>query len=758
MATEKATKVSDSPAPRVHAESNAAKTGYTHMHENRSTLDRWGRFAYRKRWYVLAVWLIAGTALGLTARTISEGTINTLTLPGAESQLAVDELKSSFPERSGDYADVVFSAPGGIDEPATKAAIETLAEEAAAIPGVVAVSSPFAPAGGLVSEDRTVAIARVQYSLGADDVPAADAEALEVLAAKARSDALAVELGGPVPAAQEREGPNESTVLAIIAALLILYILFRAVTPTALPIASAMTGLAMGFAVIYSMTAAIDLSKFAPNIAAMLGLGVGIDYSLFIVARFRENVFAGHDAESSAGIAVATAGKSVAFAGGVVIVSLLGLGLMGIPFVGWIGLAAAAMVAVAVLAALTLLPALLGVTGGAIVRAGNRRTAAQRVAQEQNGWYHLGNAIMRRPYVFLGVSTLILLVLSIPLFDMRLGSADAGNNPTSSTTRRAYDYIAGAFGPGMNGPLQVVLSGASAEDAAAIRESIAATPNVASVSPPIVNEAGDVAVLSVVPATSPQSAETADLVHTLRDDVLPAATDGSAIETYVGGATARGIDIADRIGSRLPLFFALVIGISFLMLVLVFRSLMIPLKAALMNLLSIGAAYGVVVAVFQWGWGGSLVGAGSTGPIESFLPMMLFAVLFGLSMDYEVFLVSRIHEEYLRTGDNARSVARGLASTASVITAAAAIMIVVFLSFVLNDQRVVKEFGLGLAVAVLVDATVVRLLLVPATMELMGEWNWWLPGWLERVVPRISIESGEHDGAVPPSESPATVA
>lgn len=727
------------------------------MNQNRSTLDRWGRFAYRKRWYVLGAWIVAGIAIGLTARAISEGTINTLTLPGAESQLAVDELKSSFPERSGDYADVVFSAPGGIDEPATKAEIETLAEEAAAIPGVVAVSSPFAPAGGLVSEDRTVAIARVQYSLGADDVPAEDAEALETLAGEARSSSLAVELGGPVPAAQEREGPNESTVLGIIAALVILYILFRAFTPTVLPIASAMSGLAIGFAVIYSMTAAIDLSKFAPNIAAMLGLGVGIDYSLFIVARFREQVFSGHDGEEATGIAVATAGKSVAFAGGVVIVSLLGLGLMGIPFVGWLGLAAATMVAVAVLAALTLLPALLGITGGAIVRAGKRRTPAQRAVHEESGWYRLGYAIMRRPYLFLGVSSMILVVLAIPLFDMRLGSADAGNNPTSTTTRRAYDYIADAFGPGMNGPLQVVLSGASAEEAAGIRTSIAATPNVASVSPPIVNQAGDVAVLSVVPATSPQSAETAALVHTLRDDVLPAATDGSAIETYVGGATARGIDIADRIGSRLPLFFALVIGISFLLLVVVFRSLMIPLKAALMNLLSIGAAYGVVVAVFQWGWGGSLVGAGSTGPIESFLPMMLFAVLFGLSMDYEVFLVSRIHEEYLRTGDNARSVARGLASTASVITAAAAIMIVVFLSFVMNDQRVVKEFGLGLAVAVLVDATVVRLLLVPATMELMGEWNWWLPRWLDRVVPRISIEGGEHAGAAQPSESPATV-
>ena len=714
------------------------------MTTERSLLERWGRFAYRNHWPIIAAWIVAGLALGLTARTISKGTTNTLTLPGAESQLAVDELKASFPERSGDYADVVFSAAGGIDEPAARTAIETLVDEASRVPGVVAVSSPFAPAGGLASADRTVAIARVQYAMSADDVPAEDAAALEDLVEAARSESLTVELGGPVPLAQEREGPNESTVLGVIAALVILYVLFRAVTPTVLPIANAMSGLAIGFAVIFSMTAAIDLSKFAPNISAMLGLGVGIDYSLFIVARFRESVFAGRDGEDAAGIAVATAGKSVAFAGGVVIVSLLGLGLMGIPFVGWLGLAAATMVAIAVTAALSLLPAFLGVAGGAIVRAGKRRQASSGPSHDETGWYRLGHAIMRRPYLFLGVSSIILVVLAIPLFDMRLGSADAGNNPASTTTRRAYDLVAGSFGPGMNGPLQVVLSGATAEEAAGVREAILAAPNVASVSPPVVNAAGGTVVFSVVPATSPQSAETSTLVHALRDDVLPAAVGDAGIETYVGGATARGIDIADRIGARLPLFFALVIGLSFLLLVVVFRSLMIPLKAALMNLLSIGAAYGVVVAVFQWGWGGSLVGAGSTGPIESFLPMMLFAVLFGLSMDYEVFLVSRIHEEYLASRDNAASVARGLALTASVISAAAAIMIVVFLSFVLNDQRVVKEFGLGLAVAVLVDATVVRLLLVPATMELMGDWNWWLPGWLDRLVPRISIEGADH--------------
>ena len=702
--------------------------------------ERWGRYAVRKRWAVIAVWLVAAALLAVTAQAISRGTVNVLTIPGAESQRAVEVLQTRFPQRSGDYADVVLEAPGGIDQGATRAAIEELTSGLASLPSVVAVASPFAPEGAIVSTDHTVAIARVQFGVSADEVSAEVMTRLDELVTAARSSDLTVELGGPVAAAQEREGPNESTVLGLVAAIVILYILFRALMPTILPIVSAMSGLAVGFAIIFAMTAAIDLSKFAPNIAAMLGLGVGIDYALFIVARYRENVRAGYDTEDAVGVALGTTGKSVAFAGGVVVTSLLGLGLMGIPFVGWLGFASAVMVAVAVLTALTLLPALLGLAGRRIVGFRTNQRPPAAVDYESSIWFRLGHAIMRQPVIFFGLSALILLVLSVPVLDMRLGSADAGNNPPSSTTRRAYDIVAGAFGPGMNGPLLVVVEGGSAADLKRLGDAIGATSNVRSVGVPLVSPAGDTSIFSVIPATSPQSGETADLVHQLRNEVVPTAVEGSNATAHVGGATALSIDIADRITSRLPLFFSLVIGISFLLLMIVFRSIMIPLKAALMNLLSIGAAYGIVVAVFQWGLGTSLVGVDQTGPIESFLPMMLFAVLFGLSMDYEVFLVSRIREEYLNSRDNAESVARGLAATASVITAAAAIMIMVFASFVLNDQRVVKEFGLGLAFAVLIDATVVRLLLVPATMELMGDVNWWLPTWLERLLPRISIE------------------
>lgn len=718
-------------------------------------LDRWGAAAVRHRRYVLAAWLLGIPLLGAFALAVNQGVVSSLTIPGAESQEAVDLLEEAFPQRSGDYGDLVFRASNGLDDLATRDAIESLSAEAAAIPGVVSVQSPYAP-GGLVSEDGTVGIARVQFAEPADDVDAATIDALLDRADVARSDSLEVEFGGPVAVAQEREGPSESTALGLIASLVILYILFRAIVPTVLPIGTAMLGLVSGFALIFSMTALVDLSKFGPTIAAMLGLGVGIDYALFIVARHRENLGRGMSPEVAAGRALSTAGKAVIFAGGVVITSLLGLSFMGIPFVGWIGVASAIMVALAVLVAVTLLPALLGF-------AGRHARPRQAVSPDhdhdehhsRSPWYRLGYAIMRRPYAFFGLSALILLVLAIPALDIRLGSADAGNNPTTSTARRAYDITAEAFGAGANGPLQVVVDGAPAPEVDALREAVAATPGVAAVTPPVTSPDGRISLFSVVPLSAPQDAATTDLVHTLRNDVIPTASPDNS-DVYVSGTTARYIDIADRISDRLPIFFSIVIGVSLVLLTMVFRSVVIALKAALMNLLSIGAAYGVVVAVFQWGWGIELTGADKTGPIESFLPMMLFAVLFGLSMDYEVFLVSRIREEYLRTGDNARSVARGLAATASVITAAASIMIVVFLSFVLNDQRVVKEFGLGLAVAIFVDATVVRLILVPSTMRLMGNWNWWLPAWLDRALPRISIEGAEDEEPAAVTE-PGTV-
>ncbi|MCC6178424.1 MAG: MMPL family transporter, partial [Chloroflexi bacterium] len=683
-------------------------------------LERWGAFAVRKRWYVLGASVVVVVFLALAARSLNEGTVSSLDIPGAESQEAVSLLEDAFPQRSGDYGDIVLYSPNGISDPGSRAVIDTLVANVSSVSGVTSVASPFAPQSGLLSADGTTGIVRVQFSESADQVPTEQVDGVEAAMAAAAEAGLQVEFGGPVASAQEHEGPNESTVLGLIAAFVILYVLFRTLVPTALPVGTALFGLAAGFAAVFAMTSVVELSKFGPNIAAMLGLGVGIDYALFIVARHRENVARGMSIEAAAGTALATAGKSVIFAGVVVITSLLGLSFMGIPFVGWIGVAAALMVALAVLVAIVLLPALLGLAGTRILSLKGRRRTEPDLHHEGSPWYALGQRIMRRPYVFFGLSTLVLLVLSIPLLDIRLGSADAGNNPTSSTTRRAYDLTAEAFGPGANGPLQIVVDAGSEAELQQLQLAISDEDGVASVGQALTSPDGRLTIFSVIPESAPQDAATTELVHRLRDETIPGAMDGSDADVYIAGTTARYIDIADRIGARLPLFFAIVVGISFLLLTMVFRSLVIAFKAALMNLLSIGAAYGVVVAVFEWGWLLDLTGADKTGPVESFLPMMLFAVLFGLSMDYEVFLVSRIREEYLRTKDNAQSVAHGLASTASVITAAATIMIVVFLSFVLNDQRVVKEFGLGLAVAVFVDATVVRLLLVPATMQLMG--------------------------------------
>lgn len=714
-----------------------------------SLLTRWGALAVRRRWYVLLGSLAALAVLALLGLSLSKGTVSSLDIRGAESQDAVELLERSFPERSGDYGDIVLHAPEGLAAPATEQAVNSLVERVAAVPGVTSVVSPYAPDSGLLSEDGRTGIVRVQFAQAADNVTAEDIDLVEEAMATARSESLQVEFGGPVATAQEHEGPNESTMIGVVAAFLILYLLFRTVVPTALPVGTAVFGLVAGFAAVFAMTSVVDLSKFGPNIAAMLGLGVGIDYALFIVARHRENVASGMSVEAAAGSALATSGKSVMFAGGVVITSLLGLSFMGIPFVGWIGVAAALMVLLAVLTAIVLLPALLGFAGDRILSLRPRSRAGGSRRHEDSHWYRLGQAIMKRPYAFFGLSALLLLVLSIPVFGIRLGSADAGNNPTSSTTRRAYDLTADAFGAGANGPLQIVIDGASETETDTLIDAARSTEGVSGVVQPLTSADGQVSIFSVVPSSAPQESATSDLVHRLRERTFPDALPGSDADVYVAGTTARYIDIADRIASRLPVFFGIVIGISFILLVAVFRSLAVPLKAALMNLLSIGAAYGVVVAVFQWGWLLSLTGADRTGPVESFLPMMLFAVLFGLSMDYEIFLVSRMREEYLRTRDNPQSVAHGLASTASVISAAATIMIVVFLSFVLNDQRVVKEFGLGLAVAVLVDATIVRLLLVPATMQLMGDWNWWIPSWLDRLLPRISIEGGEECDSEP---------
>jgi RND superfamily putative drug exporter len=475
----------------------------------------------------------------------------------------------------------------------------------------------------------------------------------------------------------------------------------------------------------------------------MIGIGVGIDYALFVVTRFRQTLHAGHTPEEAVITAIDTSGRAVLFAGLTVIIALLGMLAIGLSFISGLGIGAAAVVAITVLAAVTLLPAVLGFVGTNIDK-WKLPWVHEEDATKETIWHRWSRFVQRRPGILATVGIGIMLLLAAPVLSMRLGFVDAGNNPTSTQSRQSYDLLSRGFGPGFNGPflfaIQLPPGGDHTAQLAALHSAVASTPGIASTTPPIVSPTGTTAVMRVYPTTAPQDAATGSLLHRLRNVVVPHATAGSGMKVYVGGFAATTDDFASLLAQRLPLFIGIVIFLSFLLLMAVFRSILVPLKAAIMNLLSVGAAYGVIVAIFQYGWGKGLVGVGKEGPIQAFLPMMMFAILFGLSMDYEVFLLSRIREEYVRTGNNSQSVADGLSATARVITAAAAIMCTFFLSFVLGDNIIIKLFGVGFASAIFIDATLVRLVIVPSTMELLGDANWWLPRWLDRILPHLDVE------------------
>jgi RND superfamily putative drug exporter len=723
-------------------------------------LARWARLAVRRRGTVVLGWLAALVAVVAVGLRFGGNFDARFTVPGTESQRAFDLLQERFPQRAGDGAVLVFRAEDGVAAPAARARIESVLARAERLPGVVGVQSPFAPGGERrISRDGRIAFAEIQYGRRANAIPTDEVTELLRLADAAAGDGVTVEAGGQVVQAKEREPVGASETIGVIAAMFILLVAFGSVVAMGLPLATALAGLLASVMLILVSARFLGLPVFTPQFAGMIGLGVGIDYALLVVTRFRESLAHGRTVEGAVVEAIATAGRSVLFAGTVVVIALLGLTAMGLPFVAALGIGGAIVVALAVLVALTLLPALLAFAGRHIDRWRIPWFHADGADSRRSVWYRLSVQIQRRPLPWAAAALAVLLVLAAPVLTMRLGFSDAGNGSEALHSRRSYDLLAEGFGPGFNGPLTVVLdtraTGTSAPAVVErVRAAVAATAGVAQVSPAITSPAGDTVLLTLYPTTAPQDAATAGLVHTLRDDVLPSALADSGVRAYVTGPVAAFIDVGDRITERMPLFFGAVIGLSFLVLVVVFRSILVPFKAAVMNVLSIGAAYGVVVAVFQHGVLAGVVGV-KEGPIEVFLPMMLFAVLFGLSMDYEVFLISRIREEYLQTGDNATAVAHGLAATARVITAAAAIMVAVFVSFVLGPQRVIKEFGVGLATAILVDATVVRLVLVPATMELLGDANWWLPRRLDRLLPRPHIEAAGRP--VPAPDEAATV-
>ncbi len=709
-------------------------------------LYRLGHWSVRRRRWVLAIWLGALVGVGVLAGTVGGATSDEFSIPGTESQKAFDLLEERFPEQSGSSARLVFASTDEtpLTDPARRAEVEAVLADVTAAPEVVSVTDPFT--AGSVSAEGLVAFAEVGYATPANEVSEEAAEALGEVRAAGSTAGLQVEIGGDV--GPQGEVGHSSELIGLGVAVLVLLISFGSLVAMGLPIATALIGVGIGVSGVTVVAGFTDLSSTAPILATMIGLAVGIDYALFIVTRHRQDLAEGREVEEAAARANATAGGAVVFAGMTVVIALAGLAIVGIPFLTVMGLAAAVTVLLAVLIAVTLLPALLGFAGRNIDRwrIGRARTGSAAESHDTLSarW---SRQVVARPGVALVGGLGLMLALAVPLLSMRLGMPDAGTQPTSTTQRQAYDLLAEGFGPGFNGPLTLVVDLADAPDPEAalaqVGEAVAADDGVQLVAPAVPNAAGDTAVVTVVPTTSPSSADTSALVHRLRHDVLPAAEDGTGAEVSVAGQTALLIDVSDKMASALPVFMAVVIGLTMVLLLAVFRSLLVPVKAAIAILLSIGSSFGVLVAIFQWGWLQQLVGLEESVPIISFLPMLMFAVLFGLSMDYEVFILSRIREDYVRTGDARGSVLTGLTSSARVITAAALIMISVFASFALDVDPTVKMMGIGFSMAVLLDATVVRMVIVPATMALFGERAWWLPGWLDRLLPDLDIE-GEH--------------
>jgi RND superfamily putative drug exporter len=697
-----------------------------------TALSRW---CYRRRRMVVALWVVAFVVLNIVGGAVGNAYSDNFSGGKSDSVQAFDLLKERFPQRAGDTTDIVFTADQGVDDPQVKAAMEALFADVG--PGkvahVVTLDSPY-EVPGRISDNGTIAYATVTFDQQAGDMPAATAQPLIDAAKQVDVPGLKVELSGPV-VARALEPPMGSTeAVGLLAAIIILFIAFGSLLAMSLPIIAAIAGVGIGLVFVTLLSHFVTVPSFAPYVALMIGLGVGIDYALFIVVRYRSGLHDGLDPENANVLALTTAGRAVLFAGCTVIISLLGMFIMGIDFIYGLSIGAVLAVLMTMLASVTLVPAIMGFAGTKLASKKRKQKHHRETAA-----YRWSRQIQKRPVLMALVSLGILLFLAIPMFSIRLGVADQGNDPTSLTTRRAYDLLASGFGPGSNGPILLAsdLSGSTTIDRVNEFADVArADPDVAFVAPVQVNDAGNAAVVAVIPKGAPQDRSTETLVHRLRSEI-----DRAGLDTNVGSVTAIAIDAADHVGERLPWMVAAVIILSFLLLLAVFRSVLVAIKAGVMNLLSIGAAYGVIVAIFQWGWLSDVVGIGRPGPIEFWVPMLLFTVLFGLSMDYEVFLLSRVREEYLVSGDNATAVADGLASTARVITAAAAIMIAVFMSFVLGDLRVLKLLGLGLAVAIFIDATIVRMVLVPSTMELLGKANWWIPRWLDRIVPRISVEA-----------------
>ncbi|HVW81109.1 MAG TPA: MMPL family transporter [Mycobacteriales bacterium] len=708
-------------------------------------------WCFRRRRAVLALWLLALIGSFALSRGLGTNFSTKFQLPHTQSSQALDLLRSDFASASGSSDQVVIhTLSGTVRSPSVREQVTDMLAALARSAHVVGVRSPYDAGGSAqISRDGTIAFATVVFDEETQNLPKDAIKQVVKTAEAARTPELQVELGGQDIEQVQSQGSSSSTGSGIVLALIVLGIAFGALFAAFVPLITALIAIGVGYSVTGLLSHVFSIASFATLLGVLIGLGVGIDYALLIVTRHRAKVRAGLNVEDAAVGAVNTAGRAVFFAGLTVCIALLGQFALGVSFLYGIAVSAAITVGLTMLASLTLLPALLGFFG---MKVFSRR---QRSAMRESGpvpehaggrWQRWAAFIERRPTIPALVALAVVVVIALPIFTLRLGLDDAGSDPASSTTHRAYELLSEGFGPGFSGPFELVAQLPSADDAArfgAITAGLAQQPGVARVTAPVLNPQKTVAIAQLYPTTSPQSKQTTALLHRLRGTVLPHAEAGSGLSVLVGGQTAIQTDFNHILSAKLPLFIAVVVVLGFLLLMAVFRSLLVPLIASVMNLLSVGAALGLMNAVFEWGWGKSLFGISAKAPVEVFVPVLMVSILFGLSMDYEVFLVSRMHEEWVARRDNRAAVTVGQAATGRVITAAAAIMILVFASFALGPSVVIKQFGLGLAGAIIIDAFIVRTVLVPALMHVFGEANWWLPRWLDRLIPQLNVEGSD---------------
>ncbi|ALC19051.1 MMPL family transporter [Streptomyces pristinaespiralis] len=697
-------------------------------------------FSYRRKWLALILWFTVLVGVWAAATVVGDDYREDYALPGTESQAAADVLAEHGAARTGDTISIVLSDKGGLRTPEVEQRVEGMLADVAGLPNVEQVRSLYDDSAA-VSEDGTIGYATVVLEVASKEMPKEDTQKIYDAATAVEGDGLRVELGGDAARVLGESSGSAAEGAGLLAALVILVFMFGTIIAAGLPIMTAVFAVGSTLGVIVLMSHLFMIADWTTYVMILVGLGVGIDYALLIFARFRAELVRGIAPERATKDALDVAGRSVFFAGCTVILALLGLVALGLGSLQGMAVSVALTVLVTMIASLTLLPALLGVFGERFARQFTAR-AAKRVAlgkpEEGTTWRKLAAGVQRRPLAALLAAGVILGALCVPALTMRLGFADAGSDAVDTTSRQAYDLLSDGFGPGFNGPLIVIVDGGEggAEQAGTVvARALGEVPGVEAATPPVPTEDGEAATVLVFPSSSPQDGKTSDLVAELRDDVLPPLAGDTGARYLVGGSTAAAEDYSQKVSDRMPLFVTIVVGMSILLLMAVFRSVLIPLKAALLNLLSIGAALGAITLVFQHGWFGV-----EPGPIEAYLPVMIFAVVFGLSMDYEIFLVSRIHEEWVRSKDNTLAVREGLAHTGGVITAAGAIMVVVFGAFMLSPQRLLQQTGFGMAVAIFVDAVVIRCLIVPAVMQLLGRRAWWFPAPLERLLPKVELE------------------